>query len=126
MRAYEKFKNRVIRSTLSSVETMEGETIETKVERITENNEPISDGAPEIFTKRADGVISAYNIRTDRWEIAADAMDKVVASNNAKRDAIGKQPEKKGEKGENDDPKVRKLDPNGGGNIGDESIKSSS
>ena len=48
------------------------------------------DGAPEIFTERKDGVISAYNIRTDRWEVAAEAMDKVSGSIQAKRDAKGK------------------------------------
>ena len=31
-------------------ESVEGESIEVKVQRIVENNEPISDGAPIIFT----------------------------------------------------------------------------
>lgn len=64
---------------------IEGETIEQKVERIVNNKEPIKDGAPEIFTERGEGVIAAYNIRTDRFEIAADAMDRVSASVEAKR-----------------------------------------
>lgn len=67
-------------------ETVEGETIETKMDRITTNKEPIKDGAPRIYTERKDGVIAAYNIRTDRFEIAAEAMDKVQASIQAKRD----------------------------------------
>ena len=33
-----------------------GESIENKVRRITENNEPITDGAPIIYTNRDDGV----------------------------------------------------------------------
>jgi len=82
------------KSKLKSVEKVEGEPIEWKIERIVSNNEPISDGAPEIFTERKEGVISAYNIRTDRWEIASDAMDKVSGSIQAKRDAKGKIPEK--------------------------------
>jgi len=65
---------------------IEGETIEEKMERIISNNEPIKDGAPIIHTERKDGVIAAYNIRTDRFEIAAEAMDKVSASIAAKRD----------------------------------------
>ena len=48
-----------------------------KVRRITENGEPIEDGAPIIYTERKDGVNPAYNIRTDRWEIAQDAMEQV-------------------------------------------------
>jgi hypothetical protein len=65
---------------------IEGETIEVKMERIISNNEPITDGAPIIHTERKDGVIAAYNIRTDRFEIAAEAMDKVSASITAKRE----------------------------------------
>lgn len=80
-----KFK-RAKKSAMKSVETVEGETIEQKIERIVQNKEPIKDGAPEIYTERKDGVIAAYNIRADRWEIAADAMDKVQASIQAKRE----------------------------------------
>ena len=38
-------------------EYQEGESIENKVRRITENNEPITDGAPIIYTNREDGVL---------------------------------------------------------------------
>ena len=38
------------------IQTKEGEYIEEKVRRITENNEPIEDGAPIIYTERKDGV----------------------------------------------------------------------
>ncbi len=62
----------------------EGETIEHKVSRIVENGEPIEDGATEIFTERGEGVLEAYDVRTDRWEIAAGAMDKVEQSKAAK------------------------------------------
>lgn len=66
-------------------ESVEGESIEVKVQRIVENNEPISDGAPIIFTDRRDGVLPAYDIRTDRFELAIDGMDYVAKSNLAKR-----------------------------------------
>lgn len=62
---------------IQSVETYEAESIETKVRRILDENEPITDGAPIIYTEKADGVKPEYNIRTDRWMIAIDAMDKV-------------------------------------------------
>lgn len=78
------------KSQIKSVKVYEGETIEQKIERIVSNKEPIKDGAPEIFTERKDGVISAYNIRTDRWEIAADAMDAVARSVQAKREERAK------------------------------------
>lgn len=67
-----------------------GESIEAKVKRITENNEPITDGAPIIYTNRDDGVLPAYNIRTDRWEIAQQAMDAVNQANLAKSKNYGK------------------------------------
>ena len=67
-----------------------GETIEAKVRRITENNEPITDGAPIIYTNRDDGVLPAYNIRTDRWDIAQQAMDAVNQANLAKSKNYGK------------------------------------
>lgn len=75
------------KSQLTSVEVFEGETIEQKIERIVSNKEPITDGAPEIFTERKDGIVAAYNIRTDRWELAADAMDAISRSTAAKREA---------------------------------------
>lgn len=77
----------------------EGETIETKVRRITENKEPISDGAPVIYTDRKDGTKPEYNIRTDRFDIALDAMDYVNRSRTAKRlDVVKKE-------SSNDEPK---------------------
>lgn len=59
-----------------SVECFEGETIEEKVNRVVNNNEPITDGAPIIFTEKKDGVLPEYNIRTDRWDVALTAMEK--------------------------------------------------
>lgn len=81
-------KTKVIKSnsSLESVEIYEGETIETKVSRIINEKAPIEDGAPIIFTDRAQGVLPAYDIRTDRWDIAVDAMDKVNKAKIAKRE----------------------------------------
>ena len=67
-----------------SVETYQGESIERKVQRIVNENEPIEDGAPIIFQERADGVKPEFNIRTDRWDVAIEAMDKVSAEELSK------------------------------------------
>ena len=40
----------------TNYEFKDGERIENKVRRITENNEPITDGAQIIYTNREDGV----------------------------------------------------------------------
>lgn len=66
--------------------SVQGETIEQKVDRIINNGEPIKDGAPLIYTERKDGVLPGYNIKTDRWEIAVDAMDKVAKAKTAQRE----------------------------------------
>ena len=51
------------KTTLKGQGTYEGEAIEQKIARIFNNGEPISDGAPLIYTERADGIQDAYNIR---------------------------------------------------------------
>ncbi len=79
-------KNKINRTELEINNSVEGETIEQKVERVTVNKEPIKDGAPLIYTERKNGVEAGYNIRTDRFEVAVEAMDKVTRSNRAKRD----------------------------------------
>ena len=70
-------KNIATKSSLRINNSVEGETIEMKMRRITDNKEPIKDGSPLVYTERKDGVLPAYDIRTDRFEIAIDAMDKV-------------------------------------------------
>ena len=55
-----RINNQVLQETKNEYQL--GESIETKVKRITENNEPITDGAPIIYTNRDDGVLPACNI----------------------------------------------------------------
>lgn len=74
----------------------EGETLEKKIRRIENNKEPISDGAPITYTERKDGVKPEYDIRTDRFEIAIDATDKIQKSYQARREERAK-PKKDGE-----------------------------
>ena len=67
--------------------SVEGETLETKIERITTNKEKITDNAPLIFTERSEGVPAGYNIRTDRFEIAIEAIDKSLKSKIARSES---------------------------------------
>lgn len=92
---------RKFKATFGFLDEYDGETIEEKVRRVVENKEPISDGAPIVFTEKKDGVLPQFNIRTDKWEIALDAMDKVQASRIAKSKQYMEQLEKKGEEMEN-------------------------
>lgn len=69
---------------LKSIEIYEGESIETKCARILQDKEPITDTAPIIYTAKEDGVLPAYNIRTDRFDIAMDAYDKITRASAKK------------------------------------------
>lgn len=81
-------------------DSVEGETIEQKIERITTQNEPITDGAPLIYTERKEGVVAGYDIRTDRFDVAIEAMTAAQKSAIAKREERHKPKE---------DPKDRNL-----------------
>lgn len=83
---YAKVKNNNGR--LKSIEIYEGESIETKCARILQNKEPITDTAPIIYTAKEDGILPAYNIRTDRFDIAIDAYDKITRSSAKKEQAV--------------------------------------
>lgn len=73
------------KTTIKVNTSLEGETLEQKIRRIVNNKEPIHDGAPLIYTERKNGVEPQYDIRTDRFEIAVEAMDKVSATHIAQR-----------------------------------------
>lgn len=74
------------KTTIKGITAREGEPIEAKMRRILNNKEPISDGAPIVYTERKEGVKPEYDIRTDRFDIATEAMDKVHKSHKAKRE----------------------------------------
>lgn len=83
-------KQKATRTTITKNSSYEGESLEVKIMRIVNNKEPIKDGAPAIYTERKEGVMPSYNIRTDRFEAAIDAMDKVDKTHKAKREERAK------------------------------------
>ena len=83
-------KTKYTPSFIGSVESFEGESIEKKISKLIENNEPITDGAPIIYTEKKDGVLPQYDIRTDKWDIAQSAMDLANASKIAKSKGMKK------------------------------------
>ncbi len=72
-----------VKSDIKRVPTEIGESIEEMIRRCTESNEPIEATAPMIYTDKDDGVLPQYDIRTDRFDIALDAVDKYNASKAA-------------------------------------------
>lgn len=105
---YKKIKS--TKTSLNVNEAYEGEPIEEKIKRILNNKEPISDGAPLIYTERKDGVLPAHDIRTDRFEVAIDAMDKVQKTHQAKREERHKPKEEK----KTEDQKIESVIPKSG------------
>ena len=71
----------------------EGESIEEKVDRLMTEQQPIEadPNAAKIYTKRSDGVLPQYNIRTDKWEIAQSTMDEANRVKIAKSEALTEQ-----------------------------------
>ncbi len=74
----------IINGNIAVNDSYDGETIEVKIEKVTTSKEPIDATAPIIYTEKKDGVLAGYNVRTDRFEIALQAMDKIHRSKVAK------------------------------------------
>jgi hypothetical protein len=85
-------KNSVDNTSIKHNESYTGESIEERVKRLVYNQESIGDGAPLIYTDRRKGVQPEYNIRSDRFDIALDSMDKVHTEKLAKRVEMYKEP----------------------------------
>lgn len=76
------------KTTITTNSTVDGESIEKKVARVVSNKESVTtDGSPIIYTDRKDGVLPAYDVRADRFEIAVEAKDKIARSKIAAREA---------------------------------------
>ena len=65
-----------------------GESIEEKMRRVTQTNEPIDNTAPITYTERKDGVRPEYDFHTDKWEYAQNAMGKVTKTKIAKGQGV--------------------------------------
>lgn len=65
----------------------EGESIEQMLRRMRTSKEPIQANAKILYTERDQGVLPWFDIRTDRFEQALMAADRVHASKAAARQA---------------------------------------
>lgn len=74
-------------SMLKTGETYQCDRLELKLRRMQESNEPIDDTVivNKIYTERKDGVMPAYDIRTDRFDVAIMAMDAANKMRDAQR-----------------------------------------
>ena len=77
--------------------TYQAEPREVKLRKIISGeSSSMEDGVfPTIYTEKKDGVLPEYDIRTDRFEVAIDAMDKInqstanqIAKNKGETEAV--------------------------------------
>lgn len=76
------------RTTIHTNFLEKGESIEEKMRRVTQTNEPIDNAAPITYTERKDGVRPEFDFHTDKWEHAQNAMGKVTKSKIAKGQGV--------------------------------------
>lgn len=69
----------------NGVTKREGQTMIDRMRRIMELEEPITDGAPIVYTPRSEGVKPEYNIRTDRWDMVIEYAGLNNKNKRAKR-----------------------------------------
>lgn len=66
----------------------EGQSIEQFIRKARAGGEPIQATAKITYNDRKDGVLPQHDIRSDRFEIALSATDKIHASEAAKRNSM--------------------------------------
>lgn len=69
--------------------------LEKQIAQMLVTGQPVEGGSPNIFTERKDGVKPEYDIRTDRFDVAMEAVDKASAMGAAMRTELFKQDTKK-------------------------------
>lgn len=93
------------KTSLTVNQCFKGETIEEKVRRIMHNGEPVTDGAPQIYTEFGEGVVPETNIRADRFELALEVTDALHKDKMTKREAfLKKLDEENKKKGQSEQP----------------------
>ena len=75
-----KYKNTFPMGRITVNPIAEGQSIEEKMRLVTSSNEPIENVAPLVYTEKKDGVLPQYDHRTDRFEQARMAKDRVSAT----------------------------------------------
>lgn len=78
-------RNKPAKTTLIHNKSYIAEPIEMYADRIMNNKEPIKNASPLIYTDREEGVLSEFDVRTDKFEEIVGAFDKMQASQLAKR-----------------------------------------
>lgn len=106
-------KQQYDKGTQISEKEIEGISIERKVETMIANKEPIEAGAAEmIYMDKGSGVLNSTNIRTDKWDVALDAMTQIAEGRMKQRE--NKLKAIKGDKNSSDLNEQKEVSPKGG------------
>lgn len=70
---------------LNTTEGFQGKSLEEKVFEAVNSKAPIEAVAPMVYTERKDGVLPETNIRTDRFEVAQEAMTNIAEGIRVRR-----------------------------------------
>lgn len=89
---------------IATTESYVGEPLEEKIRRVIESNAPIEAISPEIYTERKEGVRPEMDIRTDRFDVALNAMDAITEGVRSRRAQKAKEKEE-ANKANADEPK---------------------
>lgn len=70
------------RTTIEINQSVQGESIETRIERMLNNNDDVSEMKELIFTREEDGIMGAFNIRHDHWDEAYENASTMAEKNS--------------------------------------------
>lgn len=70
---------------------VEGKMLEYEIEAMMHNREPIRGTTDVIFTRKRDGVLPAYNPRTDKFDQMITAASEIAKAAETKRDDLRKE-----------------------------------
>lgn len=70
-------------TTIKCSEQYPAESLEKKLERIFNNQETIDSSAPLLYSEKDEGIPASMNVRSDKWEYACEAADKIYQQKEA-------------------------------------------
>lgn len=77
---------KLINTSLDVNDSVEGEFLETKIERMLNNGDEMAEGKELIYTRPEDGVIGDFNIRHDHWNDAYE-QSSIIAERRGELDS---------------------------------------
>lgn len=71
-----------VKTSIESNDSVEGETIEIRLERLLNNGDEVIESKELIYTRPEDGVVASFNIRHDHWDDAIEQASIMAEKRN--------------------------------------------